>query len=229
MLPTIFRKAALQKQTGALARARERFRDVKQERARPAQIAFVIDATASRQQTWELAQVTQARMFRAVRTIGPLALRLIHFGGFGVHDRGTYRDAARLQADMASVRCVMGSTQILPSLRLLLGDEPPKAVILIGDCFEEDHDEARRVARDLSLAEVKVFSFHEGDDDTAADIFAMLARETGGKFARFGAELPLADLCEGVAVLAIGGEKAAKQRIANRKVAELLLPPPGKR
>ena len=56
-------------------------------------------------------------------------------------------------------------------------------------------------------------------------MFRRLAEETGGKFARFGEDLPLGALCEGVALLTAGGDQAVK-RLGNKKVRQLLLTGP---
>ena len=53
-------------------------------------------------------------------------------------------------------------------------------------------------------------------------MFRNFAEVTDGKFARFGDDLPLADLCQGVALLASGGKKALRQ-LGNKKVQRLLL------
>jgi hypothetical protein len=121
-------------------------------------------------------------------------------------------------------------TQILPALEAFLDDpeEPASAIILIGDAFEEDSDEADHIARLLAQKNIRVFSFLEGDHGTAEIVFQRLAAATCGKFARFGSDLPLADLCEGVALLTSGGAKAVK-RLQNAKARQLLLAGPAKR
>jgi hypothetical protein len=83
-----------------------------------------------------------------------------------------------------------------------------------------------RIAAQLKDKGIKVFSFIEGDDWTAQSIFQRIAEITGGRFAKFGDALPLADLCEGVALLTSGGKKALR-RLKNEK-ARLLLSAPSK-
>ena len=46
-------------------------------------LIFAIDATASRQPTWDLALGLQADMFRAVKEVGGLDVQLVYFRGFG--------------------------------------------------------------------------------------------------------------------------------------------------
>ena len=131
---------------------------------------------------------------------------------------------------MAAVRCRAGLTQIIPGLEAFIDDAPENragAIILIGDSFEEDSAVAAITATLLRNRDIKVFSFVEGDDWTAHSVFRNLAAITGGKFAKFGDDLPLSDLCEGVALMTSGGEKALTQ-LKNDKV-RLLLTGPSKR
>lgn len=209
-----------------LERAKARYK-ARTAAKRSVRIGFVIDATASRWNTWEEAQVIQAKMFKATLGIGTLSLRLVHFGGVELSDLGWQDDVRKVAAHMAAVRCVSGLTQINQALYRFMGDAPEDkadAVILIGDCFEEDSAYAALAGSEFKKMGIKVFSFIEGDDLTASAVFKKLAEDTGGKFARFGADLPLADLCEGVALLTSGGTKALR-RLKNEK-ARLLLEGP---
>lgn len=221
MLPT------LTKQTpkGAFRRALNRFAAREEERRRVTRLGFLIDATASRAATWEQAQAAQAQMFRATRKIGRLAVRLVHFGGGQLADHEWFDDPGKAAAAMARVRCESGVTQILPGLAAFLDAPPglrPAAIILIGDSFEEDPREAERIASALKQAGIRVFSFLEGNDETARAVFRRLAESTSGRFAALGASLPLDDLCEGVALLAAGGAQAV-QRLQNKQARQLLL------
>lgn len=211
----------------AFSRALTRFKTESKAHGRQkARIGFLIDATASRAQTWVHAQKIQSQMFDAVSTIGPLALRLVHFGGGAVIDQGWMNCSQEITTEMNKVECVTGLTQYHPALRVFLDDSArPDAIILIGDMFEEDSNEIAPLAQMLRDAGVKVFTFLEGDDENAARAFASLSSKTGGMFARFGTDLPLRDLCEGVALLTAGGQRAAK-RIENKKVKQLLLAAP---
>ena len=167
-------------------------------------------------------------MFRSIAKLSALSLRLAHFGGFGLADHGWMTDPRAVAAQMASVRCITGCTQIIPALAAFAAEAPESrahALILIGDAFEENIEEAAQLGAALKAAGIKVFSFLEGKDWTAETAFRRLAEATGGKFAQFGADLPLADLCEGAALLAAGGEKAIA-RLGNKRVRQLLLTGP---
>ena len=167
-------------------------------------------------------------MFRSAAGLSALSLRLVHFGGNQMTDHGWMTDPRAVAARMAEVRCMTGHTQIVPAL-LQFAEESPESransLILIGDCFEESQEDALAAARALKSAGIRVFSFHEGKDWTAETVFRQLAEETGGKFARFGEDLPLGALCEGVALLTAGGDQAVK-RLGNKKVRQLLLTGP---
>jgi hypothetical protein len=46
-------------------------------------LIFAMDATMSRQPTWDLALGLQADMFRAVKEVGGLDVQLVYFRGYG--------------------------------------------------------------------------------------------------------------------------------------------------
>ena len=193
-----------------------------------ARIGFLIDATSSRSYTWAQAQDIQAQMFTAVASQCPMALRLVHFGGNRVTDHGWMDDADTVAAAMSEVSCIAGSTRIAKGLRTFLeGHHKPGAIILVGDSVEEKANDLIIAAQALRREEIKIFSFLEGDCRHTGVAFTSLADITGGKFARFGDDLPLRDLCEGVALMTAGGSDAAAM-IENREVRRLLLSGPAK-
>jgi hypothetical protein len=230
MLPALIKKQVAKRQ-GVLQRALKRMGPLQEERGAPvASLGFLIDATGSRAATWEKAQTIQARMFRTVADIGRLSVQLVYFGGLSVKDCGPADDPRKLAVAMARVRCASGLTQFVPGL-LAFVDNPyadkVSAIILIGDAFEEDPREIERIAGSLKRLGIRIYSFLEGDDTTAEDVFREIAEITGGRFAKFGDDLPLGDLCEGVALLASGGERAL-QRLPNERVRQLLLTGPAR-
>ncbi len=46
-------------------------------------LVFALDATMSRQPTWDLACGLQSEMFSAAQTVGGLSVQLVYFRGFG--------------------------------------------------------------------------------------------------------------------------------------------------
>lgn len=228
MLPAKTNSTAQKKNTpSALARAIERTR-ARKEATKPVRIGFLVDATGSRNESWEQAQTIQAEMFKSVASLRRLALRLVHFGGNELTDHGWRTNARNIAAQMAAVRCERGLTQILPGLEAFLDESAEhraRAIILVGDSFEEDSEKTEAIALCLKTAGIKVFAFLEGEDWTALSAFKCLADVTGGAFAKFGADLPLADLCEGVALLTAGGKKGLKL-LDNKRAKQLLLTGP---
>jgi hypothetical protein len=85
-------------------------------------LIFALDATASRQETWDHAVKLQADMFREVAAIGKLDVQLVYFRGMHGID-GECRasswasDALQLARLMNHVTCRAGHTQITRVLR----------------------------------------------------------------------------------------------------------------
>ena len=212
---------------GAAQRAMQRFRETRRE----TRIGFIVDATGSRAHAWAEAQTIQARMFRAVGRKSGIRLRLVHFGGNEIADHGWLGDSGSIGTRMKRVRCVQGLTQILPALARFARapeGERAQAVILTGDAFEEDPERAARIGDELAAAGIPVFSFIEGGDPAATAVFRDLAMRTGGRFARFGDELPLDELCAGAAMIAAGDADGVR-KLKNEKVRRLLLAGPDRK
>lgn len=188
---------------------------------RRGRLLFALDATASRQPTWDRAGHLTARMFEAADAVGGLDLRLCFFRGFREFRTSPWHDrAAPLQKAMASVHCAAGHTQIGRVLDFALEEtrrERLGALVYVGDCFEEDADRVCGRAGELGLLGTPVFAFHEGPDAGAAEVFRQLARASGGAFARFDASAAdrLEALLRAVAVYAAGGP-AALEDLASR-------------
>jgi hypothetical protein len=228
MLPDRKNQSKAPAKRGAFSRALERFREKRAADNRTIRIGFIIDATGSREQTWETAQTIQGRMFGAVAGLGKARVRLVHFGGDQLADHGWSADTRALARTMAAVRCRQGLTQIIPALDGFLFGEKPDALILVGDAFEEHPQALSNFLHLFAGRRTPVFTFFEGDNDAAECAYREIAEKTGGRFARLGDDLPLGDLCEGVALLAGGGEKALR-RLGNEKARRLLLSGPADR
>jgi hypothetical protein len=184
-------------------------------------IILAIDATASRQPTWDTAAKLQDEMFKAV---SGLDVQLVYYRGIDecVASRWV-SDARSLVSIMTSVMCRSGHTQIGKVLAHVAKEHrarPVNALILISDACEESPADLYAKARDLN---VPVFLFQEGDDASAAVVYAEIARLTGGAVARFDAAAAqrLADLLKAVAAYASGGLKALA--LQKTEAATLLL------
>jgi hypothetical protein len=175
-------------------------------------LIFALDATASRQPTWDTAAVLQAQMFETVTAIGGLDIQLVYFRGFGECVASRWlSDARSLAAVMSRIHCASGPTQIARVLSHARKENQLNkinALIVIGDSCEEFPADLYSAARELG--DVPAFLFQEGDNDRVAGIYAEIGNITGGASDRFdaGAARRLADLLKAVAAFATGGVKA---------------------
>lgn len=197
------------------------FTEMIPERAR---VIFVLDATASRQDTWDKAAGLTAEMFRAAAAGGGLEMQLVYFRGSNECTASKWMsDPAALANVMSRVMCRAGHTQIERALKHVeKGHQRQKvaAAILISNSCEEDPNKIYAAVRELS---VPVFMFQEGDDEEVASIYAKIASITKGASCQFdaGAAARLADLLKAVVAFATGGCQALANQ--NTDAARLLL------
>jgi hypothetical protein len=181
-------------------------------------IIFALDATASREQTWDTACKLQAEMFREVATAGGLEVQLVYYRGDAQCAASRWTtDTNHLTKIMTGIMCRAGHTQLRKVLvhaqketRLL----KVGALIFIGDALEEEPDEIIPEARELGRLGVPAFMFQEGNDREVEHVFREIARVTKGAYCRFdpGAARQLAELLKAVAVFAVGGIAALAAR-----------------
>ncbi|MFQ5625203.1 MAG: VWA domain-containing protein [Methyloligellaceae bacterium] len=177
-------------------------------------LIFAMDATMSRQPTWDMALGLQAGMFSAVKAVGGLDVQLVYFRGFGECRSSKWvKDPEALAKLMAQVSCRGGHTQIgrvLTHARKETNKCKVNALVYVGDCMEENIDDLAAIAGDLGLLGMPVFLFQEGNEPTAEVAFREIARLTRGAFCRFdaGSSAQLRELLSAVAVYAAGGCKA---------------------
>jgi hypothetical protein len=187
-------------------------------------LVFALDATMSRQPTWDAACRVQAGMFEAAASAGGLQVQLVYFRGFNECAASRFvADPRALTGLMTKVACRGGHTQIARVLRHVRDQsrtEPVKTFVFVGDAMEERLDDLCAVAGELGLLGVKGFLFHEGDDPAAVGAFREVARLTGGVSARFDASSPgtLAELLRAAAAYAAQGVEGL--RLAARGSAE---------
>jgi len=177
-------------------------------------LLFCMDATASREPTWDHACGIQGEMFVATDALGGLDVRLAFYRGYEEFKVSRWtsdgRELARL---MSSVRCLAGRTQIARMLRYA-GEQRREsrmdAVVFVGDCCEEDVDAVGHEAGQLGLLGLPVFVFQEGSDRAASRIFPQIAKLTRGAYCRFDRSSPdqLKRLLGAVAAYAAGGRDA---------------------
>lgn len=174
-------------------------------------LVFALDATASRQPTWDQAMQVQGEMFRAA---AGLSVQLVYYRGLAECRASPWlRDGAEVQRRMQSVSCLAGRTQIGRVLRHALAEARQAriaALVFVGDAIEEELDELGASAGELGLLGVRGFFFHEGRNPAARNGFEQLARLTGGACCAFdaGSADELRRLLGAVAAYAAGGRAA---------------------
>jgi hypothetical protein len=192
-------------------------------------LVFALDATMSRQPTWDMACALQADMFREAASIGSLDIRLVYYRGFNeCRASGWISDSAQLARLMTSIDCRGGNTQIgkiLAESRREATVSAVRAVVFVGDAMEESADELCAKAGELGLLKVPVFMFQEGHDATAEQAFREIARLSGGAWCRFdpGAAGQLRELLRAAATYAAGGREALKLMSRSENGAAKLL------
>ena len=185
-------------------------------------LIFALDATMSRQPTWDTACALQADMFREAASAGGLDIQLVYFRGMGeCRASGWIADSARLAELMSRIDCRGGHTQIgkvLSHARQEYAKQRLQALVFVGDAMEEKIDDLCRAAGELGLIGVPVFMFQEGDDPVAENAYREIARLSHGAYCRFdtGAAHQLGELLRAVAAYAAGGIKALTDLSAQR-------------
>jgi len=190
-------------------------------------LIFAIDATMSRQPTWDRAAEIQTDMFAVAEGVGGLAVQLVYFRGVGEFEVSEWATSpSALAKRMQGVTCRSGATQLRRVLAHAAAEARRSkigALVYVGDCFEENADAAAAEAGKLALLGLPAFMFHEGYDPSAAAVFGDIARLTHGVYARFdaGAARQLRELLTAAAVYATGGDVALKN-YGNRVGGEVL-------
>jgi hypothetical protein len=190
-----------------------------------------LDATASRQPTWDLACELHAELFTEAARAGNIAIQLCYYRGLNEFVASRWATTpSQLRDHMVSVSCRGGRTQICKLLAHALREainHPVRALVFVGDCFEEDERETTRLAGQLALRALPVFIFQEHSDRRAARAFASIAQITGGAHIPFDSHSPdeLRRLLRAMAQFATGGRLALEQyssRFGNTQTRALL-------
>jgi len=177
-------------------------------------LIFAMDATASREPSWDHACQIQGEMFVQTSQMGGLDIQLCYYRGFGEFFASKWlADANALLKQMSAVYCLGGHTQITKLLKHSIKETKQQkinAVVFVGDCMEENVDTLCQLAGELGLLGTPVFVFHEGNDTAAEKAFRQIARLSNGAYCAFDSRSAqqLKDLLVAVAVYATGGKKA---------------------
>lgn len=177
-------------------------------------LVFAIDATASRQPSWDRACHLQAQMFGAADTIGGLAVQLCYYRGYQefYHSPWCY-DSRALLNQMTQVHCLGGYTQIGKVLAHAIAEAKKdriNALVFIGDALEENIEDLCHLSGQLGVLQCPVFAFQEGFDPGVARAFQQIAQLSGGAYHAFdeSSAKELSELLSAVAIYASGGAKA---------------------
>jgi hypothetical protein len=177
-------------------------------------LIFALDATASREPSWDRACHLQAEMFRETAALGGLDVQLVYYRGFGEFKASEWcSESESLLHRMTRVYCLGGQTQTGKVLRHAVTETKKKkvsAVVFVGDAFEEDIDKVCVQAGEMGMLGVPAFMFHEGRDPIAERSFKQIAKLTKGAYCSFDAASAqqLRELLRAVAVFAAGGRRA---------------------
>jgi hypothetical protein len=181
-------------------------------------LIFSLDATASRQPTWDTACELQGEMFREVATAGGLDMQLVYYRGLGECRSSRWlSDPKQLAKTMSQIMCEAGHTQIEKVLKHAQKETKllrVSALVFVGDAMEENPDTLAHEAGELGRLSVPAFMFQEGHNREVEHVFRNIAQLTHGAHCRFdpGAARQLAELLRAVAVFAVGGLTALASR-----------------
>ncbi|MEE3278251.1 MAG: VWA domain-containing protein [Pseudomonadota bacterium] len=185
-------------------------------KATSTRLIFAMDATASREPTWDLATSLHAELFNIASAIR-LDVQLVYYRGLDdFFVSGWNKEPRSLLGEMQNVRCRGGRTQILRVLqhaRRQIAHEKTEAVVFVGDCCEESANEIYACAGELGLFRLPVFVFQEGNDPHARQVFKQIATRSRGAYARFapGSAKELAALLGAVVAYATNGKDAVSE------------------
>jgi len=189
-------------------------------------LIFALDATASRQPTWDSACHLQAEMFREAAAIGGLDVQLVYYRGAGECRASRWVSRPEdLTSLMERIMCVGGHTQIGKVLSHAKREIPVAALVFVGDAMEEGVDDLCHAAGELGRLGVPAFMFQEGDDPITEQAFREIARLTRGAYCRFdpGAAHELAELLRAAAAYAAGGMSALADLSVQRQTGAIKL------
>ncbi len=183
-------------------------------RKKQPRLLFGIDATASRQPTWDLACRTQVELFSAAHQIANISVQLCFYRGFGEFTTSNWLTShLELKNFMKGVGCEGGQTQIVRLLKHALAEHkklPIKALLFIGDACEENPNILFDLAGQCRLLHLPIFIFQEGHQRHASKVFHRLASLSGGVHTQFdqSSASVLSSLLGALARYVAGGEKA---------------------
>ncbi len=188
-------------------------------------LVFAMDATMSRQPSWDRALSIQGEMFLEAGKVGSLDVQLVYFRGMNECRSSKWVDNAKKLANMMTkVSCQGGNTQIgrvLSHVKAEAGAGAVNAVVYVGDAMEENVDHLCKLAGEIGMLKVPLFMFQDGNDTTTEVAFREMARLSRGAYFKLDANSAklMGELLGAVAAYAAGGKAA----LTNKSGASKLL------
>ncbi len=195
-LPSKLTKSALEileerRKTGAVARPSDEMKAASG--AFTKRIALHIDATGSRDKTWDVATGQQVQIIRDLNTLGSFEIGIFVHSGEEASFLGWFTDGTKAEHAMREISCLGGGTKYEKTFGLHSREyrkQKIHAAIMIGDAFEEPNKESMIV----SYAQCQVFTLQEGKkylDEilfgrTAEQAFQYISKKTNGAYAHLG-------------------------------------------
>jgi hypothetical protein len=185
-------------------------------------LIFAMDATMSRQPSWDRALSIQSEMFAETARIGGLDVQLVYFRGFNECRASKWvSNPTALAKLMTTVDCRGGNTQIgraLAHIKKEMRATKVNAVIYVGDAMEENIDVLCQAAGEIGLQGTPIFAFQEGNDGNAARAFQEMAKLSHGAYFKLNESSAhmLRELLSAVAVYAAGGRAALENHAKSK-------------
>jgi hypothetical protein len=128
-------------------------------------LIFALDATLSRQPTWDIACRLQADMFREAAAIGGLDMQLVYYRGMSECRASRWLSDGRSLAEvMGTISCRGGQTQIgkvLAHAQRESERQKVQAIVFVGDCMEEGSMTSALLPASLHCAAHRSFCFRK--------------------------------------------------------------------
>lgn len=175
-----------------------------------------MDATQSREPSWDLATRLHAELFVTAQQ-HDLLVQLVYYRGINEFYATLWNDSATgLFNTMQQVECRAGTTQISRVLGHTINEAQTstlKALAFVGDACEEEPQNLFRLAGKLAIYRIPSFMFQEGQNPYVAKVFAGIAQLTKGAHIPFqpGSAQQFAELLRLVAAYATGGINAVRK------------------
>ena len=185
-----------------------------------------IDATASREATWDIATSLHSDIFSVAEKT--LQIQLAYYRGIGDFKASEWTQSPQsLRSTMEKVQCLGGRTQISRFLQHCYTEalnNTLKGIVFIGDCCEEEPKEIIELAGKIGILGIPIFVFQEGNDAFANTVFRQIAKISRGAHSPFSVDSAktLAELLEAVISYVVRGHRPTNDLLKNPHARYLL-------